>query len=94
MTTAVQPSVSLGVQRNKSPVAGVPRAPTIVPADRIRAGGQRGRLAVGPGVCVAYLGLPTQMPRRAPARALPQEAFDLADVDQPEVDDLSVFYVD
>jgi hypothetical protein len=43
---------------------------------------------------LGHLGLPTQMPRRAPARALPQEAFDLADVDEPEVDDLPVFYVD
>jgi hypothetical protein len=43
---------------------------------------------------LGHLGLPTQMPRRAPARAPPQEAFDFADVDEPEVDDLPVFYVD
>jgi hypothetical protein len=31
---------------------------------------------------------------RAPARAPPQEEFDFADVDEPELDDVPVFYVD
>jgi hypothetical protein len=43
---------------------------------------------------LGHLGLPTQMPRRAPARAPPQAELDFADVDEPELDDVPVFIVD
>jgi hypothetical protein len=43
---------------------------------------------------LGHLGLPTEPPRKAPARAPPQCDFDFGDVDEPEVDDVPVFYLD
>jgi hypothetical protein len=39
---------------------------------------------------LGHLGLPTEPPRKAPARAPPQCDFDFGDVDEPEVDDVPV----
>ena len=43
---------------------------------------------------LGHLGLPTQPPRKAPARAPPQCEFDFADVDESEFSDVPVIYVD
>jgi len=43
---------------------------------------------------LGHLGLPTEPPHKAPARAPPQCELDFADVDEPELDDIPVFYVD
>jgi hypothetical protein len=41
-----------------------------------------------------HLGLPTEPPRKAPARAPPQCEFDFGDFDEPELEDVEVVYVD
>jgi hypothetical protein len=41
-----------------------------------------------------HLGLPTELPRSASARAAPQAEFDFADIDGTEAEDLPVSYVD
>jgi len=46
------------------------------------------------GKILGHLGLPTELPHRAPARAPPQSEFDFADVDEPCEDDLPVFHLD
>jgi hypothetical protein len=43
---------------------------------------------------LGHLGLPTEPPRKAPARAPPQCELDFGDLDEPELDDVPVFYVD
>jgi hypothetical protein len=43
---------------------------------------------------LACLGLPTEPPRKAPARAPPQCEFDLGDFDEPELEDVEVVHVD
>ena len=43
---------------------------------------------------LGHLGLPTEPPQPAPARAPPQCAFDFVDFDEPELDDVDVIYVD
>ena len=43
---------------------------------------------------LGHLGLPTEPPRKAPARAPPQCELDFGDVDEPELDDVPVIYVD
>ena len=43
---------------------------------------------------LGHLGLPTEPPQPAPARAPPQCEFDFVDFDEPEPDDVEVIYVD
>lgn len=43
---------------------------------------------------LSHLGLPTEPPRKAPARAPPQCELDFGHVDEPELDDVPVIYVD
>ena len=43
---------------------------------------------------LGHLGLPTEPPRTAPARAPPQCELDFGDFDEPELDDVAVIYVD
>jgi hypothetical protein len=43
---------------------------------------------------LGHLGLPTEPPRKAPARAPPQSELDFGDLDEPELDDVPVFYLD
>jgi len=43
---------------------------------------------------LGHLGLPTEPPRPAPARAPPQSELDFGDFDEPELDNVEVIYVD
>jgi hypothetical protein len=43
---------------------------------------------------LGHLGLPTEPPRPAPARAPPQCELDFVDFDEPELDDVEVTYID
>jgi len=43
---------------------------------------------------LGHLGLPTEPPRKAPARAPPQCELDFGDFDEPELEDVEVLYVD
>jgi hypothetical protein len=43
---------------------------------------------------LGHLGLPTEPPRPAPARAPPQAELDFGDFDEPEPDDVPVTYAD
>jgi len=43
---------------------------------------------------LGHLGLPTEPPQPAPARAPPQCELDFVDFDEPELDEVEVIYVD